>query len=183
MPPEGEVGVDTILQRGQAQLIHAPNRCLCEGLEREVCEGGAAPETQRLAQLRRGLLRSPSAERGAAVAEELLEPIQVDLIGVEPDEVAGTLSDEDLARRAEQLAQLRHVDLDRVGGRRRRLLAPELVDQAIGRDDLIRVEDQDDEQRSPLRAAELERPPVRRRPPAAQGCGSPDLPSDGVQAV
>ena len=44
--------------------------------------------------------------------------------------------------------------------RRRRLLAPELVDQAIGRDDLIRVEDQDDEQRSALRAAELERPPV-----------------------
>ena len=100
------------------------------------------------------------AERRSTVAEELLEPIQIDLIRVEPDEVAGTLSDEDLARRAEQLAQLRHVDLDRVRGRRRRVFTPELVDQAVGRDDLIRVEDQDHKQRSRLRAAELERPPV-----------------------
>ena len=51
---------------------------------------------------------------------------------------------------AELLAQPRDVDLELLRGRRRRRLAPQLVDQPIGRDDLVGVQQQDREQRALL---------------------------------
>jgi hypothetical protein len=46
------------------------------------------------------------------------------------------------------------------GGGFRRLLTPELVDQAVARDDLVRPHEQDGEQRTLMRAADPEPAPV-----------------------
>ena len=56
----------------------------------------------------------------------------------------------------EGLAQLRDVDLDGVGGRARRIVAPQQVDQPVSRDDFSGVQQEDREQGSLLR-----RPKVR----------------------
>jgi len=46
------------------------------------------------------------------------------------------------------------------GGGFRRLLTPELVDQAVARDDLVRPHEQDGEQRTLMRAADPELAPI-----------------------
>jgi hypothetical protein len=53
------------------------------------------------------------------------------------------------------------VDLDGVARRRRRVLGPQLLDQAIARDDPVGLQQQDRQQRALLRAAEREPVPVR----------------------
>jgi hypothetical protein len=61
---------------------------------------------------------------------------------------------------AEHLAQTREVHLQRLAARLRRSLLPEGVDQAVGGDDLVRVQEQDREQRPLLGAADVHLPPV-----------------------
>ena len=60
----------------------------------------------------------------------------------------------------QELPQLGDVDLDGVPRRLGRVLTPERVDEAIARDDRIRLEEQDCEQCTPLLAAERDRFPV-----------------------
>ena len=60
----------------------------------------------------------------------------------------------------ERAAQLRDVGLQRVHRLRRRILAPQLVDQAIGRDDAVGRQQQADEHRALLSTAELQQPVV-----------------------
>ena len=58
---------------------------------------------------------------------------------------------------SQDLAQLGDVDLDALRRFRRRLLAPELVDQAVDRDDLVRVHQQRGQERALLRRPERDR--------------------------
>ena len=73
----------------------------------------------------------------------------------------------------ERLPKLRDVPLHDLGRGRRRPFSPEVVDQAIGGDDLVRVEQEHGEKRTPLpgpdRASRSEcpRPPDRAGAPAA----------------
>jgi hypothetical protein len=53
------------------------------------------------------------------------------------------------------------VDLDGVARRRRRVLGPQLLDQAVAGDDPVGLQQQDRQQRALLRAAEREPVPVR----------------------
>ena len=57
----------------------------------------------------------------------------------------------------EQLPQLGDVDLKEVRRRLGRPLLPEVLDEPVARDDLVRVEEEDREQSPLLRASELER--------------------------
>jgi hypothetical protein len=68
---------------------------------------------------------------------------------MELQEVAGAAGHEHVV--AEQLPELRDVDRQVAPGARRRLAAPEAVDQAVGRDDVVRVEQEQREQGSVLR--------------------------------
>ena len=49
------------------------------------------------------------------------------------------------------------MDLDALRGRRGRSGAPQLVDQAVGRDDFVRLKEQHGQQRALLDSAERER--------------------------
>src|SRR5262249_1499755 len=77
---------------------------------------------------------------------------------------------ERVARRArddraasERLAELRDVDLDGVRGRLRGVVAPEVVDEAVARDDAAEIEREVGEERARLRAAERDRDAARAR--------------------
>jgi hypothetical protein len=81
-----------------------------------------------------------------------LEVLEVERSRRELDRIAGGPGDDRLPL-AEGAAQLGDVDLERLGGGRRRALAPQLVDQPVGRDDLVAVvQEQDREQRAALGA-------------------------------
>ncbi len=54
--PEGEVGVDPLLEGGQSQLLEAGDLRLCERLVGEVGERRAVPEGERLSQKAGGAL-------------------------------------------------------------------------------------------------------------------------------
>ena len=82
-----------------------------------------------------GPRHSASASRGAPEGYERLEAKSVDVAAAQPQLVAATARDDlrTIPARRQRLAQLRHVDLHHLRRRRRRLFAPEAVDQPLGR--------------------------------------------------
>ena len=149
LPAELEVGVDALLERGEPLLLEARALGAREGCV-ELGERWAAPERERLPEhisgLGRRLVPSP-CDRG-------LEAIEIQLALADAQQIAARLRDDRVA--AERLAQLGDVHLDR--GRRRlgRLLPPELVDQPLTRDGLVRVQKQQGKEAALLRAGDLE---------------------------
>ena len=107
---------------------------------------GAAPERERLA-------------RGVAVLDQ---PRRTARRPARPastrSEIAGRPRDDAVG--AERLPERVHVHLERARAARRRLLAPDAVDQAVDRDDLVRVEQEQREQRPRPLPAESDRPTV-----------------------
>jgi hypothetical protein len=120
--------------------------------------------------------RSSSSRAIAALGDELLEAVQVDLVRAELQRVAGPLRHDRLAAFPERLPELRDADLQRGQPRLRLLVAPQLFEQAAARDRLVGVQEEDRQQRALLRAVDrhgpstvddLERPqhPEFHRPP------------------
>ena len=89
VPAEREVRLDALLESGDPQLLELRDVQLQGRLVRDVGERGAAPQPQRLAQLLRRALREAGGERPAAVLDEPLEPLGVELAGADPEQVAG----------------------------------------------------------------------------------------------
>ena len=117
----------------------------------------AAPRAARSRSARTPRSRSPRAARRARassavaklagtarsrgsslrlVAASACEAVEVELARVDAEHVSGRLGDDPVG--PEQLAQLRDEVLERRRRRPRRLLAPERVDQPVGRDRLAR---------------------------------------------
>jgi hypothetical protein len=138
---EGEVGLDPVLERRQAGVGDAGDLRPGERLVGEVGERVAAPQSQcraeELARARRVAICKPLSR----FFDQRLEPLAVDLSGRRQEHVAAAARLQHIA--AERLAQVRDVDLDRLRRRRRWPLAPELVDQAIARDDFAAMQQQD----------------------------------------
>jgi hypothetical protein len=82
--------------------------------------------------------------------------VQIELAGLDPEDIARRPRDEDVVP-SERLAKLRDADAERRRAGRGRLLAPELVDQPVARDDLVRVEQEHREQRPLPRSRERKR--------------------------
>ena len=131
-----------------------------ERLELQVRERPAAPQALAVPQHPGRASRVPLLERSPPLGQQPLEAVQVELAGLDVHEVAGRAREEDRVG-AERLAQPRHVDLERVARRRRRVLGPQLLDQAVAGDDPVGLQQQDRQQRALLRAAEREPAPVR----------------------
>ncbi len=130
MPTKCEIGVEAPLERRQVQLLESPDFRLRERLIGEIGERGTAPERERLAE------RVPTALLG-----EALEALEIELARLDPDQVPRRLGDDAVG--TEQLAQLRDVVLEGIGGRLRRPVALEVVDPPVGRDDLVRAGEKD----------------------------------------
>ena len=140
-----EVAVDAVLDRGESKLLEARNLVLREAVICNVGKRCAPPESERL------LNASRSPER--------VEAVEVELARVNTQQVAGCLGRDALG--AEQLPQLRDVPLQRLARSRCRLLLPERVDQSIARDDAVRLQQEQREQRALLLPTQVEREPVR----------------------
>ena len=73
--------------------------------------------------------------------DEPLEPEEVELVATDTHAVARGAGGDDL--RPHPLAQPRDVHLERLRSRRRRRATPKLLDQHIGRDDLVRTQQEE----------------------------------------
>jgi hypothetical protein len=141
-PVGAKVGLDPLLHTRETQLLQAGNLGLRKRLVREVGKGPSSPQ-------RKSHPRLP-------IVEEPLEALEVELPLADPQPVAGRLRLDPLP--AEQLAQLRDVDLQSFPTCFRRLLLPQRIDQPVGRDDLVRVQEQNRQQRPLLGATNVDRP-------------------------
>ena len=97
-----------------------------------------------------------------------------------PQQVAGRLRLQPLA--ADQLAQLGDVHLERLDRRVGRVVLPEGVDQAIARDDPVRMQQEHGEQRPLLGAGDVDRPAVLAQLERSENpvlhCGAHPFPAD-----
>src|SRR4249919_2251369 len=147
-----EVGIDAGLEHREPSLLEPGDLRLRPRLEAEIGERRAANERERLAQPLGCLLRRSPRGR----ADELVEVIDVELARRNGELVAATPRDQPAV--AERSAEPRDVDLDAFDRRGGRLPAPDLVDQAVGRDWPATREQQQSEERPLLLATERDLP-------------------------
>ena len=119
----GQAGVEAQDDRLQALLLERPAPLAHAPLSSDVGKRVAAEQAERLAQQRLRALRI-----GARLLDELIETPHVELKRPRLERVARRPEDE---QPAEQPAQLREVDVQCRHRAGRRVLSPELVDQAI----------------------------------------------------
>ncbi len=155
--PAGEVGVDAILDRGQPELLEAAELGERERLVPELRQRRTAPQRERLAERRRGIVRVPLGELAPSLGRAALEHEQVELVRGDVQLVRPRPG---LERLAEGLSELGDVRLEYLRHGLGRALAPEGVDQLAGRNCLTRVQEQHSEERPRLPSLERDRPPV-----------------------
>jgi hypothetical protein len=169
MAAEREVGVDAVLERREPQLLQ-PRRLDAGELLVELRERRAAPHRQGGVELARRAIGVAGGKGGAPVARQRAERLEVQLAVGDRQRVAGGVCAQRLRR--QELAQLRDVDLHHLASALGRVVAPQLVDQAVAGDRQVRVQQQ---QRQQPRAALLR--PARRarrrhRLRGVPGCGN-----------
>ena len=151
MTPDGQVRIDALLEHGQPELLEPCDLGLRERLVSQVRERRPAPECKRVPKLARGRARVAPPR----LIRQPLEAGQVELGRLDLEHVAGCPCSEPPI--AELLAQPGDVDLDALGTGGRRGGPPQLVDQAVSRDELVRLEQKDRQERTLLDPAERER--------------------------
>ena len=143
MTARRERPLDLLFACGGAELLEARDLTLRPWLVPELGEREASPQCERL-------LRS-------TFGHQRLEAGRVELVGLEPERIPRwTRGDPVLTQ---LLSQLRDVDLQGSLRGLRRPVAPERVDQPLARQDLVRVQQEDGEERARL-AAQGEGPSV-----------------------
>jgi len=152
--PEGQLGVDAILDAVEAQLRQARRLEHGERLA-ELRERLAAPQGERFAEQASGRARVARGERAAPGVPQPLESGEIDRLGGDDERVAARTRDEHV--RGQSLAQLRDVDLHHLRRGLRRVLPPEILDQALRGNGAVGVEGEAGEQRAGSAAAELHR--------------------------
>ena len=150
-----ELGLDALLDGGEAQLLEMCDLGMRERLVGEIRERRAAPEPQRLSQELHRALRRAVGERPRALLEQPLETCPVELVGCDPDLIAAPARHDHAVgaggiTTVERLAKPRDVHLQALGSAGGRVLAPQLVDQSVGRNDLVGVQQQDRQHRALL---------------------------------
>src|SRR5205823_9402337 len=98
------------------------------------------------------VVRLPACERVAASLEQPVEPLDVELARGERQAVARAVCLDPPG--AKGLAQAVDVDLQRLDGRARGLLAPERVDQPVPGVDFVRIQKENGEQGALLRRSQ-----------------------------
>jgi hypothetical protein len=143
--PERELGLDTQLERGGAQLLQSRDGRLRVGRIRDVGERRTAPQRQRRVRVlrRRGGI---VGQCGRGAVQSALEALEVELAALDQQRVAGRARDQPPAARTHRLAQLRHPHAERRRAGRGLALAPQRIHQPVRGDDLPRVQEQEGQQ-------------------------------------
>ncbi len=153
--PQRELGLDQQLVRSHPLVLQARDLALGEGLVGEVVERRAAPERERRFQRRDRPLGAAGGELAPPLRQPVLEPVRVEPLGLDPQLIAVLARDHHVAR--ERLAQPRDADLERLRRAGRARVAPQLVDQPVAAERLVRVEQQEREERALAVPAERDR--------------------------
>ena len=159
VPSAAQVGLDAVLEQCEPQLLEPADLRLRERLEDEIGERRSAPERQRLPQLLGGPPRVFGGQSLAALVGQALASVEVELARLHVEQVAIRLGHQPGGALSKSLAQPRHLDLEALPWRGGRVLAPELVDQLVGRDGLVGMDQQDREQRTLPAVDDRDRPP------------------------
>ena len=158
---ERELGVDPLLDRGQPQLLeplHLDPREAARTRDRRAAVRATAPP--RRAASSAAAAGSPGRERLAPAATSCSNRSRSSSPGSTRAGSRGaraTSRGSSAARRAQHLAQPRDVVAQRVVGRVDALLGEELADQPLARDDTVRAQQQQRQQRALLRPADGDR--------------------------
>ena len=137
MKPEGEVGLEPLLDGVEPLLLQPPDLDAGERLVGKLGQRRSAPQRERLAEPLGGALGLFLGQGRPALGHETLEVVQVERVRLDADQVAAAERDDDIAQLA---AQARDVNLQCLGRGGRRIVAPEFVDQVVPRHHLWRVE-------------------------------------------
>jgi hypothetical protein len=151
---ERELAVDPVHDGSEAQLLEPLDVGARGRLEAEAGEGAAAPERERLLEQLQGFLDRARRLSRARGGDRALEPDRVELVGRQLEHVPVGVRRDRVPAVGELFAQQGDVDLNGLDRTGRRVLAPELVDQALPGHDLVRVEEQHREQSLLLGRAE-----------------------------
>ena len=172
MPTEREVGVDPELERRQPDLLEpgdrAPGR---SSRSRSPRAPGRATEHSASRSRSDASAARPRASRLRPSSTSRSKRCRSSCVGLDPDEVAGRSGRQHVLR--QRLAQPRDVDPQRGGSVLGRVVAPELVDQPVGGDDLVGMEQEHGEERTRLGPANGDLAVLRPTPRAVPGSGTP----------
>ena len=155
---ERKIGVDPFNQSAQAKLLQPPDLVESERLIGEVGQRRAAPQSERVAQQRRGPRRVACRLSPLPLVETLLEAVNVQLASLNVECVTSRLGPQTVV--AQCATQLRDVVLEDLRRRRGRPLTPKLVDQPVRRERLVRMDQQERQQRTLLATPERDRSPL-----------------------
>ncbi len=116
VPSASEVGLDSVLEQREPQLLEPADLTESKGFEREIGERRPAPEAQRLPQP----LRSPAGVIGcqslAPLVGEALASVEVELARLHVEQVAVRPGHHSCGVVAEGLAEPRNLDLESLPG-------------------------------------------------------------------
>ena len=146
-----ELRLRPLLDEREMELLEPRDLLARERLVAELRQRLASPEGERVVE--QG--RAPHRLARAGGVDEAPHAGQVELLGLEPHEVARRARLDHV--RAERLPQLGDEVLERRRRGRGRIVLPQRLEETVGRDDPSRLEQQHREQRALLRAAELDR--------------------------
>ncbi len=166
--PQPQLGPHPLLQRRGPQLAEPARGAVQQRSVRGVREQRAAPQRQRPALEVGGRRMVAALHRLPAALVQLLEGGQVQLGRIHAQQIAGRPGHQRVPPvlrigLVQQFAQLGHVHLERGHRRARRMLAPQLVDQAVHRNGLVRPHEQCREHHPDLRGPGREGGPARPR--------------------
>ena len=142
-----QIGVDPILQRRQPQLLQPGDLALRERLAPQIGQRLPPPQRQRITQHRPSDHRDPPAR--TRPLDQQLKPRHVDLIRRRAQQIPRRPRPDPLS--PQQLAQRRHMPVQRVLRATRRILTPQRLDQLRARDHLTTTQQQQRQQRTLLR--------------------------------
>lgn len=155
---ECEIRLDPALDRGQAELLEAPDLALGKALEREIRECGPPPECERSTKRHGRGCGVTARELLPTRFEESLEAVRVEPLRRNMQHVPRRLGEQGLltVSGGEQTPQPCEIDVEDRVDRLRRPVGPELLDQSFARDGLVRVQQQKAEERALPRTADRE---------------------------
>ena len=141
-----QVGVDPILQRRQPQLLQTGDLALRERLAPQIGQRLPPPQRQRITQPGRAITGILARTRPL---DQQLKPRHVDLIRRRAQQIPRRPRPDPLS--PQQLAQRRHMPMQRVLRATRRILTPQRLNQLRARDHLTTTQHQQRQQRTLLR--------------------------------
>ena len=146
-----QLGLDLPLRRLQPQFLQPGRLRRRQRTPRHVGQRRSPPQAQRLRAQPGRQPRMVTGQRAATLRRQLFEPARVHLGPGDRQPVTRQLRHEHPAFGIpDQPPQPQHIPADQLTGRVRRVIAPQLTDQASGRDDLARIGQQRCGQRPPL---------------------------------